>query len=101
MKVKPKTDQRKNEKERDPQSLYWEGAVSHKTKLHGLPPVQSPSATNQQDIWLTKGRKRNHSKWDFKWVMLSNSEDFIYLSNWKMYIIQGVIKMALHMPKIQ
>lgn len=32
--------------------------------------------------------------------MLSNPDDFIYLSNWTMYFIQEAIKKTLHMPKI-
>lgn len=62
MKVKPKRDQRKSKKEKSSCLCAEEGAVIHKSTLRALTPVQSPNATNQQDIWLTMGGKRNHSK---------------------------------------
>lgn len=46
------------------------------------------------------GEQRNCFKCDLKWVMLSNPDDIIYLSNWTMYFIQEVIKKTLHLPKI-
>ena len=103
MKVKSKIKQRNSKKERDPSTVLelMVGTATPNPDLHGLTLVQVPVPENQQDIWLTKGGQRNCSKWDFKWVMLGNPDDFIYFSNWTMYFIQEAIKKTLHMPKIQ
>lgn len=44
--------------------------------------------------------QKNCFKCDLKWVMLSNPDDIIYLSNWTMYFIQEAIKKTLYLPKI-
>lgn len=64
-----------------------------------------PKSSSLWLIWKAKsgrhmGEQRNCFKCDIKWVMLSNPDNLIYLSNWTMYFIQEAIKKTLHLPKI-